>query len=169
MARIRRLEIRNFRSLQALDWPPSAGINCIVGPGDNGKSSILDAIDLCLGARRSAPFSDTDFHRLDVNHPIVISATLGALPDPLLNLDAYGEFLRGFDPDTGQVEDEPRAGIETVLTMRLTVMSDLEPVWSLYSQRAERPGLERGLAWKERTALGNLALVLSQPRLMSSR
>lgn len=153
MARIRRLEIQNFRSIQAVDWRPSAGINCLVGPGDSGKSSILDAIDLCLGARRSAPFSDTDFHGLDVDRPIVISVTLGGLPDALLNLDAYGEFLRGYDAATGQIEDEPRAGIESVLTLRLTVSSDLEPAWLLYSQRAEQQGLERGLAWKERTAL----------------
>jgi predicted ATPase len=153
VARIRRLEIKNFRSIQALDWVPSAGINCLIGPGDSGKSSILDAIDLCLGARRSAPFGDTDFYRLDVNQPVVITVTLGALPDTLLNLDAYGEFLRGFDASTGQIEDEPRAGIETVLTLRLTVASDLEPAWSLYSQRAEQQGLERGLAWKEKTAL----------------
>lgn len=153
MARIRRLEIRNFRSIQCLDWVPSAGINCLIGPGDSGKSSILDAIDLCLGARRSVSFGDTDFHRLDVNQPIVIAVTFGALPDSLLNLDIYGEFLRGYDASTGQVEDEPRAGIETVLTLRLIVTSDLEPAWSLYSQRGERQGLERSLPWKERNAI----------------
>lgn len=153
MARIRRLEIRNFRSIQALDWVPSAGINCLVGPGDSGKSSILDAIDLCLGARRSAPFADTDFHGLDVTQPVVITVTLGAIADTLLNLDAYGDFLRGYDPATGQIEDEPRVGIETVLTLRLTVTNDLEPSWSLYSERAALQGLERALAWKERTAL----------------
>jgi hypothetical protein len=60
VARIRRLEIQNFRSIRALDWAPSAGINCLVGPGDGGKSSILDAIELCLGARRSVPFGDTE-------------------------------------------------------------------------------------------------------------
>ncbi|TRZ70474.1 MAG: ATP-dependent endonuclease [Rhodocyclaceae bacterium] len=153
MARIRRLEVRNFRSIQALDWVPSAGINCLVGPGDSGKSSILDAIELCLGTRRNVPFGDTDFHRLDVSQPIVIALTLGALPDNLLNLDVYGEFLRSYDAATGQVEDEPRASTETVVTLRLTVTGDLEPAWSLYSQRAEQQGLERGLAWKERTAL----------------
>lgn len=153
MARIRRLEIQNFRSIQFLDWIPSAGINCLIGPGDSGKSSILDAIDLCLGARRSAPFGDTDFHRLNVGQPIIIAVTLGALPNTLLNLEGYGEFLRGYDAATGLVEEEPRAGIETVLTLRLTVMSDLEPVWSLYSRRAEQQGLERSLAWKDRTAI----------------
>lgn len=153
MARICHVEIQNFRSIRRMSWVPSAGINCMVGTGDSGKSTILDAIDLCLGARRSVTFGDTDFHNLNVNEPIVISATLDGLPDELLNLDAYGNFLRGFDAGTGQVEDEPREGIATVLTLRLTVSADLEPVWSLYSERAETEGLERGLAWKDRSLL----------------
>lgn len=153
MARIRRIEISNFRSIQALDWVPSAGVNCLIGPGDSGKSTILDAIDLCLGARRSAPFGDTDFFQLDVTRPIVISLTLGALPDALKNLDVYGEFLRGFDASTKSFEDEPRASIETVLTLRLTVTDDLEPAWALYSERATAAGLERNIAWKDRTLL----------------
>ena len=109
MAYIRRLEIRNFRSIKTLDWAPSAGINCLIGPGDSGKSSILDAIDLCLGARRSAGISDTDFFGLNVTAPIVIAVTLGGLPDELLSLDAYSDFLRGYDAVTGQIEPEPRA------------------------------------------------------------
>lgn len=153
MARIRRLEIRNFRSIQSLDWAPSAGINCLIGPGDSGKSTILDAIDLCLSARRSASIADTDFYALDVTQNIVIEVTLGGLPDDLLSLDSYGEFLRGHDPATGQIEPEPRADIETVLTLRLEVGSDLEPSWLLYSERAHEQGLERGLAWKHRAAL----------------
>jgi hypothetical protein len=121
-----------------------------VGPGDSGKSSVLDAIELCLLGRRSFPFSDTDFHKLDVTKPISISLTLGSLPDKLKNLDSYGDFLRGFDPITGFVEDEPRANLETVLTVSLKVESDLEPTWSLYSERTERQGVERNLSWKDR-------------------
>lgn len=153
VTRIRRIEINNFRSIQSLDWYPSAGINCLIGPGDSGKSSILDAIDLCLGARRTAPFGDTDFYGLDVTQAIVISLTLGALPDALKNIETYGEFLRGFNAATGQVEDEPAAAIETVLTLRLRVESDLEATWTLYSERAEQHGLERSLAWKDRSLL----------------
>ena len=29
---------------------PAPGINCLIGPGDIGKSTLLDAIDLCMGA-----------------------------------------------------------------------------------------------------------------------
>ena len=93
MARIRRLEIRNFRGIRALDWAPSAGVNCLIGPGDSGKSTILDAIDLCLGARQGVQFSDADFHGLDVGQPVEIAVTLGALPDALLSIEAYGGIL----------------------------------------------------------------------------
>lgn len=153
MTRVRRLEISNFRSIQQLDWIPSDGVNCLIGPGDSGKSTILDAIDLCLGARRSAPFGDTDFFGLDVTRTIVITVTLGALPDALKNIDAYGDFLRGFELATGRLADEPGAGLETVLTLRLEVKSDLEPSWTLYSERATQQQLERSLAWKDRSLL----------------
>jgi putative ATP-dependent endonuclease of OLD family len=41
-----------------------------MGPGDVSKSSILDAIDLCLGARRNVQFTDADFYNLNVEKPI---------------------------------------------------------------------------------------------------
>lgn len=153
MARIRKAEIRNFRSIHSLDWVPSDGINCLIGPGDSGKSTILDAVDLCLGARRSISIVDTDFFGLDVTQPISITLTLGELPDALKNIDTYGDFLRAFDAATGQVEEEPRQGLETVLTLNLTVASDLEPVWSLVSQRAQQQGFERSIAWKDRVGI----------------
>jgi putative ATP-dependent endonuclease of OLD family len=153
LARIRKIEVRNFRSIQALDWCPSEGINCLIGPGDSGKSSILDAIDLCLGARRNLAIGDSDFFGLDVTKPIGIALSLGDLPDTLLNIESYGDFLRGFDAETRVVEDEPRKGLDTVLTLKLTVDADLEPVWRLYSDRtaADEPG--RNIAWKDRIAL----------------
>lgn len=153
MARIRRLEISNFRSIQALDWVPSPGINCLIGPGDSGKSTILDAIDLCLGARRSSSFGDMDFFSLNIEVPISISVTLGDLPASLMDIDLYGDFLRGFNLETGEVEDEPRVGLETVITLLLQVGADLEPSWTLFSERAELQQLERSLPWKERSAL----------------
>ena len=127
MARIRRLEIRNFRSIQSMDWVPSAGVTGLIGPGDSGKSTILDAIDLCLGARRTAAFGDMDFFSMNVDTPITISATLGELPASLMDIDVYGEFLRGFNLTTGLVEDEPGVGLESVITLRLQVAADLEP------------------------------------------
>lgn len=153
MSRIRVLEIEHFRGIRRLSWCPSPGINCLIGPGDVGKSTVLDAIDLCLGARRTAVFADTDFHELDTTYPIRISVTLGDLPEALQSLEDYGPYLRGFDADLGLVTDEPEHGSEVVLTVRLTVSEDLEPVWSLVSDRAEQQGLQRNLAWKHRAVI----------------
>ena len=153
MARIRKVEISNFRVIRSLTWLPSAGINCLVGPGDSGKSTILDAIDLCLGARRNIQFSDTDFFNLDVNQAIVICLTIGELDDALKNFETYGLFLRGFDPATGKVEDEPEKELETVLSLTLAVQSDLEPAWTLISDRATAQNLTRNLTWADRVEL----------------
>ena len=153
MPRIRKVEITHFRGIRHLEWYPSSGINCLLGPGDNGKSSILDAIDLCLGARRNVQFTDADFHLLDVEKPISIEVTLGELDEALKNLDSYGMYVRGFDPDTGALEDEPEKTLETVLTVRLNVASDLEPEWTLASERAEAQDLTRNLHWGDRLRL----------------
>jgi len=153
MARIRQIEIKNFRGVSSLAWHPRQGINCLVGPGDSGKSTILDAIDLCLGARRAAQFSDSDFYKLNVEEPISISVTVGELTDALKSMDAYGLYLRGYDATLGVVEDEPSATTETVLTINLAVGGDLEPVWTLVSARAAAQGQSRNLSWADRVRI----------------
>jgi predicted ATP-dependent endonuclease of OLD family len=153
MSRIRRIEIRQFRSIQAFDWFPAPGVNCLLGPGDTGKSTVLDAIDLCLSPRRTATFTDTDFYKLDVATPIQISITLGELDDTLKNLDTYGLYLRGFIAEKSEILPEPEAGAETVLTLQMTVTGDLEPVWSLYSERAVAQNQTRNLNWADRIKL----------------
>lgn len=162
MARVRKVEICNFRSIKTFTWLPSSGVNCLIGPGDSGKSTVLEAIDLCLGARRTIIFNDADFHDLSVDSPISIILTIGELSDSLKSLDAYGLFLRGFDAKTGTVEDEPEKDLETVLSLALTVANDLEPVWTLISDRGAADGTTRSLSWADRirlapTVIGSVA------------
>lgn len=153
MAQIRQVDIVNFRGIEKLEWHPGGGINCLIGPGDAGKSSILDAIDLCLGARRTVQFTDADFHGLDVSKPIEIRITIGDLSDALKSMEAYGAFVRSFDAANRSIDDEPEAGKETVLTIQLTVSGDLDPAWALVSDRARLQGLSRNLTWGDRVRL----------------
>lgn len=162
MAKIRKICIKNFRALKSFEWHPEDGLNCIVGPGDSGKSTIIDAIDLALGPRQSKVFSDADFYLLDTSEPIQIEITVGDLADPLKNYEKYDLYLRGYDPLFNEIHDEPGEGLENVLTLRLSVASDLDPVWLLYSLRAEAQGRERNLSWGDRillagTRIGNVA------------
>lgn len=152
MAFIREIEISNFRSINYLLWRPQVGINCLIGRGDSGKSTILDAIDLTLGARRQAAFTDADFYQLNVDAPIEVKITLGALEDNLKDIETYGLYHRGRRNITGELEPEPALGLETVLTISLSVSGDLEPSWTLFSPRAAAQGLSRDLSWAHRAA-----------------
>ena len=153
MAGIRYVEIQNFRGIEQLSWAPNEGINCLIGPGDSGKTSILDAIEVCMSVRRNVDFSDADFFGMNVAKPIIIRVTVGALPDHLMDLDSLGDVLRGFNTASGCVEDEPGDGLEVVLTFQLVVGDDLDPKRSLYSERTESDPYQRQLPWKERAIL----------------
>lgn len=43
---IRKLIIQRFRGLETFDWRPAPGINVILGGGDVGKTTVLEAIAL---------------------------------------------------------------------------------------------------------------------------
>lgn len=77
--RLLRLRVERFRGLRSLDWVLSDRLVCLVGPGDSGKSTILDAI-----ARVAAPgnvtFSNSDFLDGDAREGLEIEATFGDLP-----------------------------------------------------------------------------------------
>lgn len=158
MARIRKIEIENFRTIHRLKWLPSPGINCLIGPGDVGKSTILDAIDLCLGARRSIALSDADFYLLDISNPISITLTLGELDQCFKSIENYGLYLQSFDPKSGEVLEEPQKGCETVLSLNLTIREDLEPEWALVSERSITQGVSRNIAWKDRALIAPMRL-----------
>lgn len=51
---------------------------------------MLDAIEFCIGARRTLQFSDADFHGLDVEQPIAITVTIGELSDAMKSIEVYG-------------------------------------------------------------------------------
>lgn len=153
MTLVRAVEVENFRSIKTLRWLPGPGINCLIGPGDSGKSTVLDAIDYCIGARRTLPLTDADFCGLDIEKPIRICITLGSLTDELKNIDSYGLYLHGFNATDGTMAEEPAAGLETVITVQLLVESDLEPQWSLISARATALGQSRSLNWADRVRI----------------
>ena len=64
---IRSVSIDRFRGLQRLDWQPVARVNCLIGPGDAGKSTILSAIEMVLDPRPSPVATEYDYHRRRVD------------------------------------------------------------------------------------------------------
>lgn len=50
--RIVKLSVENFRGIQELEWTPERRpLCCLIGHGDSGKSTVLDAIEAALSSR----------------------------------------------------------------------------------------------------------------------
>jgi putative ATP-dependent endonuclease of OLD family len=115
--RIAYLEIENFRGIKSLEWAPSPGMNCLIGPGDSTKTTILDAIELCLNPRSYTFADDCDFFDLDIDTEVRIVVTFVDLPSEFKAEDRYGLHLRGWNRERKIVEDEPGAGLEEALSV----------------------------------------------------
>ncbi|MDF8362387.1 ATP-dependent nuclease [Achromobacter anxifer] len=139
------LWVNNFRGIRELSWLPSQGINCLIGPGDSGKTTILDAIDLLLAERQNINFDDLDFYEANPANNIRIIAVLTDLPNDYLREDRYGMLLAGWDAATLEWKPEPaeNAGVAPALILRLEVDATFEPVWSIYVGSAPKDRSKR--------------------------
>lgn len=136
--RIVTLSVRNFRGISELEWTLKASpLCCLIGPGDSGKSTVLDAIEAALSSRWYT-FGEADFRDCDTSRSIKIEVTIAELSRPLLSDEKFGLHIRGLAPD-GTLRDEPEDGDEAVVTVRLTVDATMEPVWEVVNDRASYP------------------------------
>lgn len=140
MATLQNLKIKNFRGIQNFDQNFENGITCIIGRGDSGKSTILEAINLVLSSSWTMSFYDSDFHNCQTNTPLEIEATITNIPEK--QLAKYQLFVRGIAADGSIIDDmeleDANEAIEA-LTIRLTVTRDLEPMWTVVSYRGQEP------------------------------
>ncbi|MHC1780434.1 MAG: ATP-dependent endonuclease [Bacteroidales bacterium] len=140
MATLHHLIIKNFKGIQNFEQNFKKGLTCIIGRGDSGKSTILDAISFVLSSSWSLSFYDSDFYNCQTNSPIEIEATLVDVPEKLLA--KYGMYVRGVKSDGTIIDDMESDEAEfatAALTINLKVTKDLEPIWSVASYRGQAP------------------------------
>jgi len=77
--KIRRLSVARFRGINELTWGPGPGVNLILGGGDVGKTTILDAIGLLLSPVNPSTLLDTDYFHRRIEDGFEIEAVM-ALP-----------------------------------------------------------------------------------------
>lgn len=150
---IRHLRVENFRGTASLDWTPGAAFCCLIGPGDAGKSTVLDAIEAALSSRWLF-FGEHDFIGGDTTKTILVEATVGELSKALKSDERFGLYVRGWTSE-GKLRDEPEGDDEPVLTARLTVDATLEPVWQIVCDRADEP---RTISNRDRAMFGLVRL-----------
>lgn len=161
-ASIRKLEIRRFRGLESLDWSPSRGMNLILGGGDVGKSTILDAISLLLSASNATSVSETDYWRRDATEPFSIIAVV-SLPNPA-EISTSAVFNWPWDWKDGEAVspaadgDDPSEISEPVYKISVTGTPDLDVVWEVVQPEGERVPLSAYL----RRSIGLVQLVADE-------
>lgn len=129
------VEIKHFRGIKELVWAPAPGMNCLIGPGDSSKTTILDAIELVLNPKSYVFADDSDFFGVDFTTSIIITVTMTDLPTEFKAEDRYGMYLRGWNPRESKVEDEPSDGLDDALSVRVVIDKSLEARWSIFNNR----------------------------------
>lgn len=132
MTQIVSLTIENFRGLRSMHIPfeVQQTVICLIGRGDSGKTTILEAIAAVFSPRWNLSFYDTDFHNCDTSNPIEISAKIINFPKELLSDQKYGLHAENYGICDGGSNSETPS-----LTIKLSVNSALEPSWIVTSGR----------------------------------
>lgn len=132
MATIHQLNISNFRGIESFSHVfTKSNLICLIGRGDSGKSSILEAISFVLSPSWNISLHDNDFTNCNTKSPIEIEATLLNLPNELLVEHKYGLYIKGWDSKTNSISNEIEDHHQQALTIKLTVAKDLEPHWTI--------------------------------------
>lgn len=129
---IRRLTIERFRGIEELVWYPNPGVNVIVGGGDVGKTTVLDAITLLFHPTYTTVLSDADYWRREVEHGFCIEAVM-SLPETCgINQQrkmAWPWDWDGKEPKLPKTDEEPgvASDFEPVYRLRVTGTPEFDP------------------------------------------
>lgn len=145
--RIKHVEIRNFRGIKSLSWQVKGNFNCIIGPGDTCKTTILTALDYALSPRSIIGFDDSDFFDQNVSQSIVIQVTLAEWDETREDVkrffqeNKFAQYKCGLN-DTGPLP-EPAPGGPIAISISLRVDKSLEPRWSVVRGSDEEEDQDR--------------------------
>lgn len=146
MAKIHTLKISNYKGIKKFEQVfGMTDFVCLIGRGDSGKTTILEAINAVLSASWNLTFYDTDFYNSDINNSIEIEVSLYDLPNKILQESKFGlhkRFLTKEGVITDNVFDEELDERVNMLTIKLTVEKDLEPKWLVTNNRAGQESVE---------------------------
>lgn len=131
---IRKLVIERFRGIESLQWQPTQGLNCLIGPGDAGKTTVLNAIALLLDPRASSQASEYDYFKRGVSAGFHIEAVLGGV-DKAVKGERVA-YLQGWK--NGEVEGVPEDGLQAVIVAHVDGTPDLDIDHTLSTPNGER-------------------------------
>jgi putative ATP-dependent endonuclease of the OLD family len=146
MAKIHTLKILNHRGIRKFEQVfVNSNFICLIGRGDSGKTTILNAISAVLSPNWKHPFYDTDFYRGNIENTIEIEASLYDLPNDLLTDSKYGLYKRLLNTKNEIIDDvqlDESIDFKDILTIKLIVDKNLEPKWFIINDRLNQENIE---------------------------
>lgn len=138
MSKIVAIQIKNFRKFEHFYAVfGNRNVICLIGRGDSGKSSVLDALSYCLSSSWIIPVSDYDFHNCNISHPIEISVVITDPPEDFSLMNKYAMYYSGWNEEKRQIGDVTDNGCVPALLIVLTVDSTLEPKWEIINHTSK--------------------------------
>jgi putative ATP-dependent endonuclease of OLD family len=144
---IYRLTIERFRCIKTFSWRPAKGVNVILGGGDVGKTTILDAIALLLSPTNPATLSDTDYHGRVIEAGFVIEAIVSLPSESRINQQTKPSWPWEWDGTEIKVPSIDHDGIkgEPVYRLRVRGTEDLELAYEIEQPDGTADNLSVGL------------------------
>ncbi|MEY9363874.1 putative ATP-dependent endonuclease of OLD family [Bradyrhizobium yuanmingense] len=133
---IRRLSIQRFRSIKSMTWRPASGLNLILGGGDVGKTTILDAVALLLSPNIPGVVPDTDYCGRQEEDGFVIDAVISLPDDSRINSllkaawpwdwDGEKPVVPSIDGDGAHVHNDPVYWLQVTGTPELDLVYEIK-------------------------------------------
>lgn len=130
---ILKLKIVNFRGIQELEWCPSPSMNFILGGGDTGKTTVLEAIDLLFSPSTSFTVSETDYWMRDTAKCLTIDGVVRLGDEVDINAQQNMIYPWHWDGKTAVIPDnnEEDGDNHEVYRVRFTANDQQETLWEI--------------------------------------
>lgn len=128
------LSIERFRGIGAFRWRPARGVNIILGGGDVGKSTILEAIALLLSPVNPTNLFEPDYHDRHIEAGFCIEAVLSLPPGCGVSNQIKPSWPWEWTGDVASVpslEAEGKPASEPVYVVRVRGTEDLELAYEI--------------------------------------
>jgi putative ATP-dependent endonuclease of OLD family len=142
-AEIRKLTVSRFRGIEKLEWRPLPGVNIILGGGDVGKTTILEAIALLLSPTNATTVSESDYWQRDSSQEFLIEAVLSLSEASEINTQksfSWPWTWNGVDAvqPVAKKEGEDLPGADDpVYRVRVRGTTELELAWEIVQPNDE--------------------------------